>query len=399
MRHISTAAVLTRSAALLALFAWGAAGCGSSSAVARLASTKLVTSQAAAGPAAGGLAQPAAKEPFRFFAPTSFWNTPLAASEPVAPNSAELVAALDAEIASMEQAGTGPWIDTKSWSVPIYTVPRDQPTVRVQISPGPSSRALQRAWDAVPLPPDAQPAGGTDGHLVVWQPSRDRLWEFWRLRHGAGGWLASWGGAMRNVSTSSGIYGPKSWPGAKPWWGASATSLSVAGGLITLEDLQSGAINHALAMSIANVRAGVYAAPANRDDGQSTSPLSLPEGARLRLNPALNLAALHLPKLTLLIAQAAQRYGIVVRDRSFNVAFFAQDPVSTGSEPYTGAGGYFEGMFPNQLLASFPWSQLEVLRLELSSNGRGSRLGRRALGTGAASVPAPAGVGASRTSG
>ena len=41
---------------------------------------------------------------------------------------------------------------------------------------------------------------------------------------------------------------------------------------------------------------------------------SLPEGAHLRLNPNLNLAALHLPRLTLMIAEAAQRYGIFVRD-------------------------------------------------------------------------------------
>jgi hypothetical protein len=177
------------------------------------------------------------------------------------------------------------------------------------------------------------------------------------------------------VSASSGVYGPSAWLGAKPWWGASATSLSVAGGLITFDDLRSGQINHVLSISVSNVRAGVYASPARRDDGQSTSPLSLPEGARLRLNPNLDLATLHLPRLTLLIAEAAQRYGIIVRDRSYGIAFFAQDPVPTGAEPYAGAGGYFEGMYPTQLLSSFPWDQLQVLKLELHPNGYGSRLG------------------------
>ena len=106
-----------------------------------------------------------------------------------------------------------------------------------------------------------------------------------------------------------------------------------------------------------------------------SSSLALPEGARLRLDPSLDLAALHLPKLTLMIAEAAQRYGLVVRDRSKVVAFFAQDPVTSATNPYTGPGGYFEGATPSQLLASFPWSRLQALKLSLHPNGRHSRRG------------------------
>ncbi len=345
------------------------AGCGDSAQRRPLASDSLIGA-ASAGEAVQSVA---GASPFRFFSASSFWNEPLAADAPIDPSSAQLVSALDGEVAALEQAGRGPWINTKVWSVPIYTVPRDQATVRVRLDRVPPERALQLAWNAVPLPPKAQPALGTDAHLVVWQPSTDRLWEFWRLAHRSDGWHADWGGAIRHVSTNSGAYGPRAWRGAKPWWGASASSLSIAGGLITLEDLERGQIDHALSISITDVRSGVYASPANRDDGLSTSPLSLPEGARLRLNPNLDLAALHLPKLTLMIAEAAQRYGIIVRDRSYGIAFFAQDPIPTGTEPYTGPNGYFEGMYPNQLLASFPWSQLQVLKLELHPNGYGSR--------------------------
>lgn len=170
---------------------------------------------------------------------------------------------------------------------------------------------------------------------------------------------------MRHVSSSPGIYTRKTWPGARSFWGASGSSLSIAGGLITLEDLEKGQINHALAMAVPNVRAGVYASPAGRSDGESTDPLSLPEGAHLRLDPSLNLAALHLPRLTLMIAEAAQRYGIVIRDRAAEVAFYAQDPIPSGTEPYAGTHGYFEGNYPEQALASFPWSHLQVLKMKL----------------------------------
>ncbi len=173
---------------------------------------------------------------------------------------------------------------------------------------------------------------------------------------------------MQNVSSDPGVYGPEAWPGATLWWGTSAASLSIAGGLITLEDLQRGQINHALAITIPDVRAGVYASPARRTDGTSTAPLSLPEGAHLRLDPTLDLAALHLSRLTLMIAEAAQRYGIIVRDTSANVAFYGQDPTPTGMNPYIGPQGYFEGQTPGQLLASFPWSHLQVLKMELHSN-------------------------------
>jgi hypothetical protein len=302
--------------------------------------------------------------PFRFFSPSSSWNTPLASDAPLDPNSAGFVGTFDAEVTRELQGGSGPWINTTDYSVPIYTVPANQPTVRVQLS-GQFAPALQSAWDSVPLPSTAVPAAGTDAVLVLWQPSADRIWEFWRLKHGAGGWRASWGAAMQNVSSNQGVYDSQAWPGAKPWWGSSASSLSIAGGLITLEDLQRGQIDHALALAIPKVRAGVFASPAQRSDGTSSSPLSLPEGARLRLDPNLDLTTLHLPRMTLMIAEAAQRYGIFVRDKAKVVHFFAQDPVSTGSNPYAGLGGYFAGKYPSQLLASFPWSSLQLLRMDL----------------------------------
>ncbi|HTA15571.1 MAG TPA: hypothetical protein VK781_12015 [Solirubrobacteraceae bacterium] len=303
--------------------------------------------------------------PFRFFSASSFWNEATAPDATPDPSSAALVGALASVIAAEQQTKEGPWINTTDYSVPIYEVPAGQPAVKVTLENASREPALQAAWTAVPLPSNAHPATGSDGELVVWQPSTGRLWEFWRLTHGPEGWRASWGGAIQNESANSGAYGADAWPGAESWWGASASSLSLAGGLITLEDLKRGQIDHALALAVPNVRAGVYASPARRSDGKSSNPLSLPEGAHLRLNPSLDLQALHLPRLTMMIAQAAQRYGIYVRDGSHNVQLYAQDPSTLASNPYLGSGGYFEGRYPTQLLASFPWSQLQVLKMEL----------------------------------
>jgi hypothetical protein len=303
---------------------------------------------------------------FRFFSPASIWNTPLAASAPLDPSSAKVMAPFGAEVRDEIREGKGPAINTTAYSVPVYTVPKTQPTVRVELRRDSTATALRAAWSAVPLPPNARPAAGTDAHLVVWQPSSDQLWEFWRLRHREDGWHADWGGAIRDASSNPGVYYPSAWPGATPWWGASASSLSIAGGLITLEDLELGKINHALAIAVPRVRAGVYALPAQRTDGSAVDPLALPEGAHLRLNPNVDVAALKLPPLTRMIAESAQRYGFIVRDGASSVALYAQDPTPTGENPFPGAEGYFEG--PRAPLDSFPWERVQLLKMTLRQN-------------------------------
>jgi hypothetical protein len=311
------------------------------------------------------LATAAQADTGRFFSPASFWNRPAAPASPLEPGSKAAVGELVGEVHAELADHSGPWINTTQYSVPIYTVAADQPELPVRLISPDAAPALRSAWSAVPLPAGARPASGTDGHLVVWQPSSNRLWEFWRLRRGAGGWQAAWGGAIDDVSHSSGTYGSAAWPGATRWWGASASSLSIVGGLITFADLRRGRIDHALSISLPLVRKGVFAAPAKRTDGESTNPHSLPEGAHLRLNPKLDLAKLQLSPFTRMVAEAAQRYGIFVRDHAPEVIFDAQAPSSTGADPYAGAHGYFENKTPIELLSEFPWQRLQVLRSDL----------------------------------
>ncbi|HTU79078.1 MAG TPA: hypothetical protein VMF09_10005 [Solirubrobacteraceae bacterium] len=310
-------------------------------------------------------ARTAAHKPQRLFSASSFWNEELPADAPLDSSSVAVVKALSEELAAETKAGEAPFVNTTSWSVPVYKVGPEQPMVTVALEEPARSPALASAWSAVPLPANAKPAAGGDEHLVVWQPSSNRLWEFWHLTHTSTGWRAAWGGAIRKVSSSSGAYSTKAWPGASPNWGATASSLSVAGGLITLEDLEAGRIEHALAIALPDVRGGVYAAPAQRTDGWIEEPRWLPEGAHLRLDPSLKLSSLHLPPFTLMLAKAAQRYGIVVRDQAAETTFYAQDPMPTGTNPYTGPDGYFEGESPQKLLASFPWSHLQLLKMNL----------------------------------
>jgi hypothetical protein len=302
----------------------------------------------------------------KLFAPTSFWNQRLSRTTAIDPSSATLVQALVAEVAREQAAAIGPWIGANSGSTPLYRVGRTQRRVRVRLDSRTSrgSRALQRAWASVPIPNDAKPAVPPDRHMTIWQPATDTLWDFFEARKLSDGWHAEWGGAIRHVSKSPGYYTRAAWPGATRNWGATASSLPVIGGTMLLDELRSGRIDHALALNVPAARPSIFAWPAQRTDGDG--PLSaLPEGARLRLDPTFDVGSLHLPRMTRMIALAAQRYGLVVRDQTHHgISLFAENPVQFGGNPYQ---RYFLGRTPPQMLASFPWDRLQVLRMHLCS--------------------------------
>lgn len=291
--------------------------------------------------------------PQRPFAATSVWNTRLAPDAPVARGSAAAVANL---VEQVRRAGT--WINSSEYSVPIYQVPAGQPTFEVRLDT-PSAMytntadavELSRALAAVPIPLGARPSAGTDHHLVIWQPSTDTLWELWLARRAIGlrglEWRAAWGSRIDHVSTSDGI-------NTHPF-GATASGVSIVGGLMTGDEVRRQVIPHALALAVPDTAADRFVWPANRTDGRLTAAAAIPQGTRLRLDPDLDVDALALPPLARAMALAAQRYGIVVRDHADAVAFYAEDPNTAGRYDWGG------GLDPAQVLARFPWSRLEVV--------------------------------------
>lgn len=302
--------------------------------------------------AAAALPDPAPRNPF---SPSSVWNAPIPSDAPLDPNSAALDATLQREVLTY-----GPWINSSEYSTPVYQVPANQPTVRVTVDPATAmwnpdgAPELASEFAAVPIPPYAQPAAGTDHHLVIWQPSTDTEWEMWLTHQVVGGngieWHASWGARIQNVSQSSGI--------APYPFGATASGVSELGGLITADEIAHAQINHALAMALPETEGwGVFVWPANRTDGRSPLPDAIPQGTRFRLDPSVNVDSLPLTPVVRAMALAAQRYGIVVRDTAGAVVFYAEDPADVGLYSYD--WGY--GLDPAQALANFPWDRLQVV--------------------------------------
>jgi hypothetical protein len=313
----------------------------------------------------------------RLFAPDSVWNKPVQQRGDLDPRSHSLSGALANFIETRINTprllnGGYPNIGADAYSTPIYRVSRRTKRVPVELE-GDGSPSLRRILSqGVPIPPGAQPARGTDGHMTIYQPSTDTLWEFWRARRTSNGWEASWAGAMRNVSRNPGYYDSKAW-GGRPlkypegWnWGSTATSLPVAGGTVTLAELRRGRINHALAIALPNVCRDVFSWPAQRSDGSYGSADCIPQGAHLRIDPSVNVDGLPLHPVAKLLAQAAQRYGMIVRDGTrVSAQFFLESPDPGRPSPYTGPGGLYRGADPWEILQGFPWRSLQVLPMRL----------------------------------
>ena len=199
--------------------------------------------------------------------------------------------------------------------------------------------------------PDARPAAGSDGPWSSGNraPTASGSSGGWRDGGGVDG---AWGGAMRRspptpASTAPGL------AGRQAAWGVLRLLALDRGWPDHADDLQHGRINHALALRHPQRARLLVRAPAQANRRDLSSPLRS-RGAHLRLDPSLDLSALGLPRLTLMIAEAAQRYGIMIRDNRQGAHLFAEDPRPTGAEPLCRRGGYFEGRTRGSCCPSFP---------------------------------------------
>lgn len=248
----------------------------------------------------------------RIFNDTSPFNTPIDATPPLHRDSARLVAAL------LERAAGGIVLATSEWTYPTFRAGAGTPRYDVELTAdwSPFARLLD-----VPIPDSAIPDPQDDGHLVVIDLEAGWVYDFWQARRTASGWAASWGN--RIALDSDGVY--------PSGLSARGSGFSTLNGAIWPHEIAQGRIEHALAFSTDPNRAELFVAPATESDGQSNDPLTLPEGARPRLDPSLDLATLNLAPWERTIARAMQEYGIILVDNgSASITLYAVHPASFG---------------------------------------------------------------------
>jgi hypothetical protein len=162
------------------------------------------------------------------------------------------------------------------------------------------------------IPPATAPYPQFDGY------------DLWRARRGANGAATMSYLYMRRWSLRGTGYLPPKAPSAR------GSGLPLFAGIITPADIRSGAIRHALAISVPGPAATNYVQPASVTDGNGRTT-SLPEGARLRLKSSVSLTRLlrELPgatsrRATRVIYNALRRYGAIVVDRSAVPTLYGQ---------------------------------------------------------------------------
>ena len=326
----------------------------------------------------------------------AFSTNMISPSIQVDPNSAayvsDLVTLVNADGAFVTdgyQGGDPICITTSSTGIPMYATNTKTPLAAAFLH-------------GVPIPLGCQPDAVTDATMTVYDPSLHQLWTTWHTStpienepgctatlpwghacYGDGRWHFDWGGEIANLTTNPGYFDYQSLPGSSsPSWGTSATSTVNAARTILASEVLSGTIPHAVAIaSSVGLNCAAYNRwPAQRNDGnsQSAPPGCIPEGTFFRINPAVNLASLNLPTFTLIVAEAAQQYGMCLcESTSGGPTLQTENTTQYGYDAWT-PSALLAGQARWQAMRSFPWANLQVVaaptRLDGSSGPASSTI-------------------------
>ena len=274
------------------------------------------------------------------FAADSPWRTAIPADAKVDVNSTAMVAR-----ASRDGAV---YANLVEFGIPVYYSTPDTPRYTVTCTIVSWGRCPFDGY-RVPIPDGARPHSGSDGAMVVIDEPDRRIFEFWQAEHTDGKWTASYGAV-------NDLYG-SGWGGSSTGSGASRLA-----GVVRIAEIAQGVIPHALAIQSDNVCAGVFRPPALKTDGLSVRPDCIPEGARIRLDPTLNLDSLGLAPAVHAVALALQTYGGYVMDRCSAPLSISFELDPTADDGSIGRGWERAGMrWDYDELPGVPWDRLEVL--------------------------------------
>ena len=284
--------------------------------------------------------------PWRPFSADSPWNTPIGPNPAIDPDSAAMIATL----AACQSQGRF-YINIDEWTIPVYYANANTPTYTVP---------CLNEWGCgpgfgpeVPIPDGAMPDPQEDSHMAVVDLSRNLSWDMWGAKDLGDGWQTTTGFTFDLTSTGVQTDGIGS---------ARGSGFPLLGGLIRLEEIQRGYINHALAMAYDYPRSNVYVYPASMTDGKGGAN-AIPEGGRIQLDPALDLDSLGLTPAGRVIARALQEYGAYVGDNAGGIVLYAEGLYGKPGQTWNGVLAYND-------LVNIPGSSFRVLKLPpLKTNG------------------------------
>ncbi len=239
----------------------------------------------------------------------------------------------------------GSALSLRTFTVPIYLVDESTPLHDVSLTAEWSPASV--IYD-VPIPDGALADPEDDGNIAIIDRTRRCEWDIWQAKSSDTGWRASWANAISLDGNGVFPHGMSS----------RGSGFALTQGLIWPEEIQRGRIDHALIFSYPFTSSAGSVGEASETDGWSDRPDALPEGARLRLDPSLDVTSLGLPDWLATIAVAMQEYGLVLVDDGGGVQLYGVHSWSSVEDPWSEV---LETGAEYVLLDDLPWDRVEVL--------------------------------------
>lgn len=197
------------------------------------------------------------------------------------------------------------------YGIPYVVVGASQPKIPLEVVDYPDESDA----GPYPIPPNAPVENGSDAHVIAVDGSNCLLYELFGSSFTGKSWQA---GSAAKFDLNSNALRPDGWTSAD------AAGLPIFAGLVRYDEVEAGAINHALRFTVSKTQKG-YIHPATHAASSSTDSARPPMGLRLRLRADFDTSKFH--GAAKIILEALKQYGMIVADNGSDWFMSgAQDP-------------------------------------------------------------------------
>ena len=191
--------------------------------------------------------------------------------------------------------------ENPDYGIPYMIVPAGEPSVSVTFDYTSESDA-----GPYPIPANVRIEAGSDRHALIVREGECRLYELFDLRRSGASWSAG-SGAIFDLRSNA----------LRPngWTSADAAGLPILPGLVRVDEVRAGAINHALRFTVSRTQRA-YIHPATHFASSITDASAPPMGLRLRLRSDFDLSGYR--GQALVVLTALKRYGMLLADNGSN---------------------------------------------------------------------------------
>jgi len=236
------------------------------------------------------------------FPSNSLWNTNISNSQ-VDPNSANYISEIGNSKPLHPDFGAGLY-DGQTIGIPYIVVPSTQPLLSIiytlygdESDPGPMPIPSNALIEGFPQP------GNGDRHVLIVDKGNCWLYElYYAFNAGPLGWNAGSGAVWDLEANEMRPY---------TWTSADAAGLPILPGLVRYDEVQAGAINHAIRVTLQNSQEA-FTPPASHWAANSSDQYAAPMGMRMRLKASFDISGFS--QHNQVILTALKQYGMIMAD-------------------------------------------------------------------------------------